>query len=84
VIRDRNGNVLSPTDPEFDMAPMMKITGGSGNETSFTDFTLDGTSNNIYFYGVRELNTQMKMSDFSPFFGTCKIGKHQSPRKRLR
>lgn len=73
VIRDRNGNVLSPTDPEFDMAPMMKITGGSGNETSFTDFTLDGTSNNIYFYGVRELNTQMKMSDFSPFLGPVKL-----------
>ena len=73
VIRDRNGNVLSPTDPEFDMAPMMKITGGAGNETSFTDFTLDGTSNNIYFYGVRELNTQMKMSDFSPFLGPVKL-----------
>lgn len=73
VIRDRNGNVLKPMDAGFDMAPMMKITGGTGNETSFTDFTLDGTSNNIYFYGVRELNAQMQMSGFSPFLGPVKL-----------
>jgi hypothetical protein len=73
MIRDRNGNVLKPSDPGFDMAPMMKVTGGAGNETSFTDFTLDGTSDNLYFYGVRELDTQMKMSDFSPFLGPVKL-----------
>jgi hypothetical protein len=72
-IRDKNGNVLKPSDPDFDMAPMMKVTGGTGDETSFTDFNLDGTSNNLYFYGVRELNTQMKMSDFSPFLGPVKL-----------
>ncbi|MGB8191409.1 MAG: hypothetical protein WCF67_05790, partial [Chitinophagaceae bacterium] len=73
VIRNRDGHVLSPNDAEFDMAPMMKVTGGPGNETMFTDFTLDGTSSNIYFYGVRELNTQMKMSEFSPFLGPVKL-----------
>lgn len=79
VIRDRNGNVLKPSDPGFDMAPMMKITGGPGDETMFTDFTLDGTSNNIYFYGVRELNTQMKMSGFSPFLGPVKLVNTRAP-----
>jgi len=73
VIRDRDGHLLPPTDPVFDIAPMMKITGGLGYETQFTDFTLDGTSNNIYFYGIRELSTQMKMSDFSPFLGPVKL-----------
>ncbi len=79
VIRDKNGNVLKPGDPGFDMAPMMRITGGAGNETSFTDFTLDGTSNNLYFYGVRELDTQMKMSDFSPFLGPVKLVNTNAP-----
>ncbi len=76
TIRDRDGNLLKPSlDPgaEFDMAPMMKRTGGTGFETQFTDFTLDGTSANIYFYGCKELNLQMKMSDFSPFLGPVKL-----------
>jgi hypothetical protein len=73
VIRNRDGHVLKPTDDEFDMAPMMKVTGGTGHEILFTDFNLDGTSNNLYFYGLRELNTVMKMSDFSPFLGPVKL-----------
>jgi hypothetical protein len=73
TIKDRDGNFLAPGSPDFDMAPMMKITGNTGSETSFTDFTLDGTSNNIYFYAVKELNTQMKMSEFSPVLGPIKL-----------
>ncbi len=73
TIKDRDGNYLAPGSPDFDMAPMMKITGNTGSETSFTDFTLDGTSNNIYFYAVKELNTQMKMSEFSPVLGPIKL-----------
>jgi hypothetical protein len=72
-IRSRNGHVLSPSDSEFLMAPMMKIIGDDPDETQFTDFTLDGTSDNIYFYGVKELGSQMKMSDFSPFLGPVKL-----------
>jgi hypothetical protein len=79
VLRDRNGNVLQPNDPAFDMAPMMKITGGSNYETLFADFTLDGTSGNIYFYGAKELNTQMKMSDFSKFLGPVKLVNSNPP-----
>lgn len=79
ILRNRNGNVLQPTDPEFDMAPMMKITGGANYETIFSDFTLDGTSDNIYFYGAKELSTQMKMSDFSPFLGPVKLVNTNAP-----
>ena len=75
VIRDRNGNLLNPNDPDFDMAPMMKITGtGSPNhETQFTDFGLDGASNAKYFYAVREMNLQMKSGPYSPILGPISL-----------
>ncbi len=69
VVRDRNGNLLPPTDPDFDMAPMMKVTNTSPNETQFTDFGLDGASNARYFYTVREINLQMKVSPYSKIKG---------------
>ncbi|QTD39025.1 BspA family leucine-rich repeat surface protein [Polaribacter batillariae] len=75
VIRDKNGYLLSP-DVEgngFDMAPMMKIVGTNPHKTQFVDFNLDGTSNNIYFYGVREISSQMKMGEYSPFLGPVKL-----------
>ena len=73
VVRDKDGYALPPSNPEFDMAPMMKVTGTSPHETQFTDFNLDGASNNIYFYGVREISAQMKMGKYSPFFGPVKL-----------
>lgn len=71
-VRDRNGNLLAPTlDPasEFDMAPMMKRVSSNPHETQFTDFGLDGASNARYFYAVREINVQLKTSDYSPIKG---------------
>ncbi|MFC4635982.1 hypothetical protein ACFO3O_18870 [Dokdonia ponticola] len=79
VIRDRNGGILSPTDPEFDMAPMMKIINEAPHETLYTDFNLDGTSNNLYFYGAKELGTQLTMSAFSPFLGPIKLVNTNAP-----
>ncbi|WP_422083488.1 hypothetical protein [Ulvibacterium sp.] len=82
VIRDRNGALLPPTPPgtsEFNIAPMAKITGT--NEVQFTDFTLDGTSNNLYFYSVRELSNTLKMSDFSPVLGPVKLVNTNPPKQ---
>lgn len=79
VIKDRNGNTLSPGSSDFEMAPMMKVTDTSPHKTLFTDFKLDGTSNNLYFYGVKELSTQMRMSDFSPFLGPIKLVNTNAP-----
>ncbi|MDT0294834.1 Ig-like domain-containing protein [Mesonia ostreae] len=79
VIKDRNGNTLPPGSPDFEMGPMMKVTGTSPHKTLFTDFKLDGTSNNLYFYGVKELSTQMRMSDFSPFLGPIKLVNTNAP-----
>ncbi|WP_131701399.1 hypothetical protein [Chryseobacterium sp. FH2] len=73
-LRDSNGYLLNPIDPTFDMAPMAAIYKETPqHETLFTDFTLDGSSDNFYFYGVREMGTQMKLSGFSPFLGPIRL-----------
>lgn len=76
-IKDKNGYLLKPTDPDFDMAPMMKIVGE--NKIQFTDFTLDGTSNNLYFYGVKEMDIQMNFSPFSPFSTAVRLVPANAP-----
>lgn len=72
-IKDKNGHTLKPTDPDFDIAPMMKITDEVEYKTQFTDFNLDGNSQNNYFYGVREMDIKMKFSEFSKFLGPVKL-----------
>ncbi|WP_298510394.1 Ig-like domain-containing protein [uncultured Kordia sp.] len=72
IIRDENGHVLSPTHEDFDMAPMMRVSGTSPHSTVYTDFNLDGTSDNLYFYAVREVGSRMKLGEFSPFLGPVK------------
>ena len=79
MLRDENGSVLSPTDPAFEMAPMMKTTSTSPHTTQFTDFNLDGTSNNIYFYAARELSSKMKLGDFSTTLGPIKLVTSNAP-----
>ncbi|MFT6921929.1 MAG: hypothetical protein ACJA1C_000927 [Crocinitomicaceae bacterium] len=75
--RDANGNLLSPSDPEFDMAPMMKVIGPNGpitdDITQFTDFGIDGASNAKYFYVAREMSLQMKTGPFSPILGPVNL-----------
>jgi hypothetical protein len=70
-VRDRNGHLLNPLSPDFDMAPMAKIVGE--NKVSFTDFTLDGASRNIYFYGAREMGNKMKIGPFGKFSKPVKL-----------
>lgn len=72
-IRDTNGYLLPPTHADFDMAPMAAIYSQAPHKTLFTDFTLDGASDNFYFYGVRELGNQMQMGEFSEFAGPIKL-----------
>ncbi|MFK7750000.1 MAG: hypothetical protein AB8B65_16520, partial [Kordia sp.] len=79
VLRDENGSVLMPTDPAFEMAPMMKTTSTSPHTTQFTDFNLDGTSNNIYFYAARELSSKMKLGEFSTALGPIKLVTSNAP-----
>lgn len=78
-VRDRNGYMLNPDDPEFEMAPMAKRVSSSNNKVLFTDFTLDGTSKNIYFYSVKEMSNQMEMGGYSPFLGPIKLVNTNAP-----
>ncbi len=55
------------------MMTIMSPTAENKPVTLFTDFTLDGTSDNFYFYASREIGTQMKMSDFSPVLGPIRL-----------
>lgn len=76
-IRDASGYLLPTTHADFDMAPMAAVysqgQGGTPHSTLFTDFTLDGASDNFYFYGVRELGNQLQMGEFSKFQGPIKL-----------
>ncbi|WP_035644761.1 VWA domain-containing protein [Flavobacterium sp. ASV13] len=73
TIKDKNGNALKPTDTDFDIAPMMKVVNESQNRVQFTDFNLDGNSQNIYFYAVREMDIKMNFGEFSDLLGPVKL-----------
>ncbi len=80
VVRDRNGQLLRPTDLDFDMAPMaVRFKDVSINKTKFTDFGIDGASNARYFYAVREINLQMKTSPYSEIVGPITLVNTAAP-----
>lgn len=71
-IRNAQGTLLAPNDPAFDLAPMAKRT-GNGFEIQFTDFTLDGTGNNIFFYYGREIGNRGRLGDPGPIAGPVQL-----------
>lgn len=65
-IRDENGNLIPPTSSDFDQAPMAsKFSDSEGSKVRFTDYNLDGASQDLYFYSARELSNDYKFSAFS-------------------
>ncbi|MCL2329339.1 MAG: hypothetical protein FWC39_12610 [Bacteroidetes bacterium] len=79
TIRDMRGDLLEPTDPEFDQSPMAKIVDVRNKIVQFTDFTLDGASKNFYFYCAMELCNRMQFSDKSPIFGPIQMVNTAAP-----
>lgn len=73
IIKDAQGFLLAPEDDNFEMAPMAKRKSLTTNTVQFTDFTLDGTSKNLYFYGVKEMSLQMQMGKMSAPLGPIKL-----------
>ena len=69
VFKGSNDQILSPLDPDFDLAPMMKQINDSPYTYQFTDFKLDGTSDHFYFYASRELSSEMKLGGMSAPLG---------------
>jgi hypothetical protein len=72
VIRDANGNFLLPTNPAYDPVPMAVVLPGTST-IRFTDYTLDGSSRNIYFYFVKELNDLFQFSASSQKVGPVRL-----------
>jgi len=84
-VRDNSGYLLKPPtddpnlDDKFDMAPMMTILNKAQRKVLFTDFTLNGTTENIYFYASREFGSQMDFSTISKVLGPVKLVNTNSP-----
>ncbi len=82
VIRDRNGNLLKPGTGAYDIAPMAKrlnVEGKLYDDILFTDFKLDGTSKNTYFYSAREVGSTTQLGDFSTIKGPVKLVNTKAP-----
>lgn len=71
-IRNSQGALLDPSDPEFDLAPMAKRT-ANPNEIQFTDFTLDGAGSNLFFYCGREIGNRGRLGDPGPIAGPVQL-----------
>lgn len=69
-IRDLVGKLLDPTDPRFNPYPMaVKFPITSPDSIRFTDYSISGSSQNIYFYFVREVSVQTQLSERTGFVG---------------
>ncbi|MCO5259723.1 MAG: hypothetical protein M9916_06230 [Crocinitomicaceae bacterium] len=69
-LRNNNGQMLLPSDPDFDPNPMaVRYTDAGETYVRFTDYGLDGASKNFYFYFGVEMSNQLKVSDRSPIAG---------------
>jgi hypothetical protein len=75
INRDANGDLLPFTPPAWDPSPMaVKYVNATGDTiVRFTDYTLDGSAKNIYFYYAVELSDQMKFSPRSEISGPIQL-----------
>ncbi|MDR0941665.1 MAG: hypothetical protein LBM68_05515 [Bacteroidales bacterium] len=74
TIKDSNGDLIVPGSPNYDGVPMaVKYQNAEKSIVRFTDYTLDGASNSIFFYYVREMNNMLAMSSRSPILGPIQL-----------
>jgi hypothetical protein len=77
TIRTIDGNLIDPSDPSFDPFPMIRqyTSDGEANTTYIrvTDYTLNGSSRFLYFYGGSEVTNQLAIGPLSPFAGPVTI-----------
>lgn len=68
VIRDTNGILLDPQT--HDIYPMIRTYTDAGSTyVRFTDYTLDGASNSLYFYRAMEMDDKFKFSEAGDTLG---------------
>jgi hypothetical protein len=74
VVRNSNGDLLPFTSAAFDPSPMaVKHVDAGDTLVRFSDYTLDGAANNIYFYYAVEMSDQMKFGARSPIAGPIRL-----------
>jgi hypothetical protein len=74
VFRKANGELLPSTDPAFDFSPMcVKYLDGADTFLRFTDYTLDGSSKNIYFYYGIEMTNKAQFGPRSAIVGPIQL-----------
>jgi hypothetical protein len=80
VTRGSDGRLLDPDDPAYDPYPMVRrgVLNGS-SIVRFGDYTLDGTSRNIYFYCVREIGSDLKYGPPSFIHGPVRLVNSNPP-----
>lgn len=76
-IRDMDGNLLSASSPKFNPFPMVRKYGkdGEANVTyiRFTDYILNASSRNLYFYAGAEVTNQLMPGALSVFTGPVTV-----------
>lgn len=77
VIRDIDGNLLSASNVDFNPFPMVRkfTKAGEPNVTyvRFTDYVLNASSRNLYFYAGAEVTNQLMPGPLSPFAGPVTV-----------
>lgn len=67
--RDAYGNLIDPVTSGIDLYPMIKLLPLSSTDPAvnrkvrFTDYTLDGSAKNVYFYLAMEMSDKFKFSE---------------------
>ncbi|WP_183573842.1 hypothetical protein HDF18_08470 [Mucilaginibacter sp. X5P1] len=77
VIRDVNGNLLLPTDPDFNPFPMIRQYTKPDQVNTvyirFTDYTLAASSPRLYFYAAASVTNKLVAGPLSQFTGPVTI-----------
>lgn len=77
VIRDVDGNLLSASSPDFNPFPMVrrysKPDEANVSYIRFTDYVLNASSRNLYFYAGAEVTNQLMPGPLSGFTGPVTV-----------
>ncbi|MFC0514549.1 hypothetical protein ACFFGT_10065 [Mucilaginibacter angelicae] len=76
VIRNRDGVLLGPGDPDFNPFPMIRQYPGSSAGSyyvRFTDYTLRGSARFLYFYAAAEVTNRLEIGPLGGFTGPVTV-----------
>jgi len=79
VLRNDKGKLLNNSDSDYYPYPMIRKFDNSGWKVRFTDYTLDGASNNDYFYFTREIDLNYRFGPRSEVKGPIQLINSKPP-----